>query len=45
MMWCVTWLEVLTGACVGLYGRCGARHRAMRAVTAAKCDLVEEVAV
>jgi putative resolvase len=31
-------LEVLTPMCAGLYGCRGARHRAMRAVTAAKRD-------
>ena len=29
-------IEVLTSMCARLYGRRGARHRAMRAVTAAK---------
>jgi putative resolvase len=29
-------IEVLTGMCARLYGRRGARNRAMRAVTAAK---------
>jgi putative resolvase len=29
-------IEVLTGMCARLYGRCGARNRAMRALTAAK---------
>jgi putative resolvase len=29
-------IEVLTGMCAGLYGRGGARNRAMRALTAAK---------
>ena len=29
-------IEVLTGMCAGLYGRRGARNRAMRALTAAK---------
>jgi putative resolvase len=29
-------IEVLTGECAGRYGRCGARDRAMRALTAAK---------
>jgi putative resolvase len=31
-------IEVLTGMCARLYGRRGARNRAMRAVTAAKKD-------
>jgi putative resolvase len=31
-------VEVLTWMCAGLYGRCGARNRAMRAVTATRHD-------
>jgi putative resolvase len=31
-------IEVLTSMCAGLYGRRGARNRAMRAVTAAKAE-------
>jgi putative resolvase len=38
-------IEVLTSMCAGLYGRRGARNRAMRAVTAAKqAEPVEVVA-
>jgi putative resolvase len=36
-------VEVLTSMCVRLYGRRGARNRAMRAVTATKHDPVDEV--
>jgi putative resolvase len=36
-------IEVLTSMCARLYGRRGARNRAMRAVTATKQDPVEEV--
>jgi putative resolvase len=38
-------VEVLMSICAGLYGRRGARDRAMRAVTATKRDLVSEVPV
>jgi putative resolvase len=31
-------IEVLTSMCAGLYGRRGARNRAMRAITATKRD-------
>jgi putative resolvase len=36
-------VEVATGMCAWLYGRRGARNRAMRAVTATKGDSVDEV--
>jgi putative resolvase len=36
-------VEVLTGMCAGLYGRRGARSRAMPMVTATKRDSVDEV--
>ena len=36
LVWDMTW--VLTGMCARLYGRGGARNRALRAVTAAKRD-------
>lgn len=36
-------VEVLTSMCAGLYGRRGARNRAMRAVTATKHDSGEAV--
>jgi putative resolvase len=38
-------IEVLTAMCARLYGRRGARNRAMRAVTATKGDSVDEVPV
>ena len=38
-------IEVLTAMCAGLYGRRGARNRAMRAITATKGDSVDEVPV
>jgi putative resolvase len=34
-------IEVLTSMCARLYGRRGARNRAMRAVTAAKHEAAE----
>ena len=37
-------IEVLTSMCARLYGRRGARNRAMRAVTAAKNAGVDEAA-
>lgn len=37
-------IEVLTSMCARLYGRRGARNRAMRAVTATKQDDPGEVA-
>ena len=37
-------IEVLTSMCARLYGRRGARNRAMRAVTAAKKAGVDEAA-
>jgi hypothetical protein len=42
MIWWATW-KVLTGMCAGLYGRRGARSRAMPMVTATKRDSVDEV--
>jgi putative resolvase len=38
-------IEVLTAMCARLYGRRGARNRAMRAITATKGDSVDEVPV
>ena len=38
-------VEVLTSMCARLYGRRGARNRAMRAITATKGDSVDEVPV
>jgi putative resolvase len=38
-------VEALTGMCARLYGRRGARTRAMRAVAATKGDSVDEVPV
>lgn len=35
-------VEVLTSMCARLYGRCGARNRALRAVTATKADVTPE---
>lgn len=31
-------IDALTSMCAGLYGRCGVRNRAMRAMTAAERD-------
>jgi putative resolvase len=38
-------VQVLSAMCAGLYGRRGARDRAMRAVTATKGNSVDEVPV